>query len=395
MTGTNPANAKALTPAIQIIKKINGYDANVAPVSAVPGTTMRVTFEVSNTGDVALANVVVSDDVIAQAAITCPATTLAIGASMTCTAGLSAPAAGVNHVNTGTATGRPVDPTLGLLGTAVTDTDIATAVGATPGIFVVKMINADDANSAPGVSVAPGARMDITFDVTNTAGVVLTNVQITDDKVAGTAISCPKTVLAIGESMTCVAVLTAPAAAVQHTNTVTALGVPIDPVTGPGTPVSATDVANALPVTPVITVVKRINGDDANTAPGVVTAPGATMQITFEVTNTGPLALQQVTVTDDAVASNAITCPTTSLAVGASMTCTAALPSPEAGVQHTNIGTALERAGDLAGTAASWEKALAIYESLASPSADSIRRWLDRVRKTLGVEKPLMNADER
>ena len=50
---------------------------------------------------------------------------------------------------------------------------------------------------------------------------------------------------------------------------------------------------------------------------------------------------------------------------------------------HTNIGTGLERLGDPAAAAASWEKALAIYESLGSPSAESIRRWLDRVRKAI------------
>ena len=47
----------------------------------------------------------------------------------------------------------------------------------------------------------------------------------------------------------------------------------------------------------------------------------------------------------------------------------------------SNIGVGLERLGDLAGAAASWEKALAIYEALESPSADTMRRWLERVRK--------------
>ena len=50
---------------------------------------------------------------------------------------------------------------------------------------------------------------------------------------------------------------------------------------------------------------------------------------------------------------------------------------------HSNIGSGLERLGDPAGAAAAWEQALAIYESLGSPSADTMRRWLERVRKTL------------
>ena len=47
---------------------------------------------------------------------------------------------------------------------------------------------------------------------------------------------------------------------------------------------------------------------------------------------------------------------------------------------HSNIGSGLERLGDLTGAAAAWERALAIYESLGSPSADTMRRWLERVR---------------
>ena len=47
----------------------------------------------------------------------------------------------------------------------------------------------------------------------------------------------------------------------------------------------------------------------------------------------------------------------------------------------SNIGVGLERLGDLSEAAASWEKALAIYEALESPSADTMRRWLERVRK--------------
>ncbi len=47
----------------------------------------------------------------------------------------------------------------------------------------------------------------------------------------------------------------------------------------------------------------------------------------------------------------------------------------------SNIGSGMERLGDLAGAATAWESALAIYESLDSPSANSMRRWLDRLRK--------------
>jgi hypothetical protein len=346
VSASNSANAKSLNPALELVKKINGYDANIVPVSVIPGTTMVVRFELTNTGDVALAGVAVTDDVITSGAISCPATVLAIAATMTCTASLAAPAARANHMNTATATGRPVDPTTGSRGSAIVDTDIAQAIGASPGIFVVKRINTDDANSAPGVSVAPGATMNISFEVTNTADVILNDVRVTDDKVPTGSITCPKTVLAVGESMMCSATLTAPAAAVQHRNEATAVGTPIDPVTGAGTPVTARDVAYALALQPGILLIKRINGDDANAAPGVLTAPGAEMAITFDVSNLGPFTLDQVVVHDDHVSAAAISCPSTTLAVGAHMSCTATMPSPASGVQHTNIGTASGRPVD-------------------------------------------------
>lgn len=52
---------------------------------------------------------------------------------------------------------------------------------------------------------------------------------------------------------------------------------------------------------------------------------------------------------------------------------------------YSNIGSGLERLADPAGAIAAWEKALAIYETLGSPSADSMRRWIDRARKALAT----------
>jgi uncharacterized repeat protein (TIGR01451 family) len=88
---------------------------------------------------------------------------------------------------------------------------------------------------------------------------------------------------------------------------------------------------------PSISVVKSINGDDANTAPGVIVDPGSTMAVTFLVRNTGNMTLSPVVLTDDTIPAGSISCPNSSLAAGAQMTCTASLPAPAAGVQHTNV----------------------------------------------------------
>lgn len=100
---------------------------------------------------------------------------------------------------------------------------------------------------------------------------------------------------------------------------------------------------NTIPAAPGIQVVKRINGDDANSAPGVSVAPGSSMKITFDVTNTGNVPLSDVIVADDVIGAADIDAPATwdgSLAVGETVTFTATLRAPAAGGKlHTNIAT--------------------------------------------------------
>ena len=81
ITDTDPANAAAANPMIQVVKKINGQDANDATtaVPTVAGATMTVTFEVENTGNTTLIGVTVTDDVIPAGAISCPDSVLDVG----------------------------------------------------------------------------------------------------------------------------------------------------------------------------------------------------------------------------------------------------------------------------------------------------------------------------
>ena len=69
--------------AVQIVKSTNGQDANEAPgPTLVVGSAVTWTYVVTNTGTVPLTNVVVRDD--RNVTVTCPATTVAVGQSMTC-----------------------------------------------------------------------------------------------------------------------------------------------------------------------------------------------------------------------------------------------------------------------------------------------------------------------
>src|SRR5204862_434992 len=63
VTDTDAGNYVGDDPGIQIVNFVNGQDANTAPGPQVPvGSTVTFTYVVTNTGNVPLANVVVSDD---------------------------------------------------------------------------------------------------------------------------------------------------------------------------------------------------------------------------------------------------------------------------------------------------------------------------------------------
>lgn len=120
-----------------------------------------------------------------------------------------------------------------------------------------------------------------------------------------------------------------------------ALGVDVDDVT-----VDQGVIPMVPSAEPAIEIVKYINDDDANTAPGVEVAAGSTMQIRMVVRNTGEVRLDPVVVTDDTIDAADISCPQDSLDIGEEMTCTATYPAPEPGVQHTNVAAVVGTAPD-------------------------------------------------
>jgi hypothetical protein len=222
----------------------------------------------------------------------------------------------------------------------VSDTDDAHAWGdPKPDITITKFLNGLDANTAPGPQIVTGDTVNVSFLVTNSGNTRLDSVTVTDSVVSATAISCPKTSLAIGESMTCTGTFIAPAPLTQHTNIGSVVGTPvladgtrmIDLATGAPVPVVRdTDPAFAASVQPGMYVVKKINGQDANTAPGVLVVSGSSMQVTFTVFNIGSTRLESVTVSDDVIP-GPITCTPTALEPGESATCSATYAAPSVG----------------------------------------------------------------
>lgn len=257
--------AVMLAPGVDIEKSTNGQDADTptGPYVTVGGA-VRWTYVVTNTGDVDLTNVTVTDDQVDAADIDCDGTgsnvipgPLAPEASFTCVATGTATAG--QYENLGTVTG--LDPTQ----VEVSDEDPSHYFGPTPAVDIEKATNGQDADTPTGPLVAVGGEVRWTYVVTNTGNAPLTNVTVTDDLVHAAFIDCADTgsnivpgPLAAGASFTCVATGTAVAGQYANLSTVVGTGpetTDIDGSTVAGVQVTDEDPSHyfGTPVTPATT----------------------------------------------------------------------------------------------------------------------------------------------
>ncbi len=307
------------SPAITVVKSASPSTFSVA------GETIHYRFDVTNSGNVTLNHVKVDDAGLpGLSAITCPHTTLAAGASETCTATYTTTTADLDAgsvTNTATAQGHP--PT-GPHITSPPSTATITASHA-PAITVVK-------SASPTSFSTAGQTIHYRFDVTNSGNVTLSHVKVHDTDLPGlSAITCPHHTLAAGASETCTATYLTTAAdldAGSVTNHATASGKPpAGPpvISGPST---ATITASHAPA---ITVVK-------SASPTSFSAAGQTIHYRFDLTNSGNVTLNHVKVDDAGLPGlSAITCPHTTLAAGASETCTATYTTTTADVDAGSV----------------------------------------------------------
>jgi uncharacterized repeat protein (TIGR01451 family) len=342
-TDTDPSHHFGANPGLSLQKLTNGVDADdpIGPVVPI-GSTVTFTYQVQNTGNETLTDVTVTDDQLADGEIDCGGDgdnvipSLAPGATASCSATITATEG--QYSNIGTVTGTPPG------GPVPTTRDPSHHVGAQPSLTLQKLTNGEDADSAPGVTVAVGDPVTFTYQVTNDGRVDLTNVIVTDDRLAAGAIDCGGdgdnviASLAAGASASCTATITATEG--QYTNVGTVTGTPPAGFTPPTT----TDPSNHTGLRPGIQIEKSTNGEDADTGTGPVVAVGSTVNFSYVVTNTGNVGLSPVFVTDDRLDDSAIVCSGTGvnailfLTPGESQTCTASIVA-EAG-QYANVGTA-------------------------------------------------------
>ncbi len=291
-------------PSISVVKQISGdnntwFDADVPPgISVVIGANVYYRFNVTNTGNVALSNITLTDNTYNLSGAVIPPT-LAPGASFVYYFGPVSALIG-QHTNIATATGQFENVT-------VNDTDNAN-YNAVPVIIVSidveKQISSDnitwiDAESPPGLNVTICSNVYYKFNITNTGNVTLTNITLTDNTYCLKCLHLPSS-LAPGESFVYYfGPITAQSG--QHTNIANA--------TGTYNNVTYTDTDNAnyngtKPVKPSICIVKYVSVDckktwcDANCAPGPIILAGKSVFFKFEIKNTGNVALTNISLAD-------------------------------------------------------------------------------------------------
>jgi uncharacterized repeat protein (TIGR01451 family) len=273
------------------------------------GDNVIYCFNVSNTGDVSLTNVSVSDNIYGS--VTLGTTTLAPGET---TGGT------VTHVvvdsdaplvmNIATATGT--DP----LGGTVTDTDPCTInVAIAPDIKVIK--TASLTGSCPGsdpLNVSIGDTVTYCYNVTNTGDVTLTGVTVNDDLYG--PVTLLNTTLAPGESTEGTVTHTVVESdAPSVTNIATATGT--DPLGG--TVNDTDDCTINVAIQPEVELEK-------SGLPAIV-APGGNVTYTIKYKNTGTVPLHDVVITEH---------------YPKGVTFISASPAPDAGTNNVwTIGTLL------------------------------------------------------
>ncbi|MEU9318970.1 hypothetical protein [Streptomyces sp. NPDC048295] len=290
----------AALPRLNLVKQVSQNPPLPTPVT--PGTKVPYEYVVTNSGNVPLTNVNVTDDRVTG--IMCPKTTLAVGETMTCTGSYTvtrADATAGSVTNTAIAHGRDN-------GTPIESPpdDVTLEVQSGPGVRLEK--SADDTRV-----YEVGDEVTYTYTVTNTGPQELTGLSVTDDRVTG--VTCEATTLAPagqpGDSTTCTGtyrITAADADAGSVTNTATAHGR------------SGGEAVESEPDEVTVLVASQLglhltkSADDTR-----VYRAGDEVTYTYTVTNTGNATLTGVGVTDDLVPN--VTCQATTLAPGAVTTC--------------------------------------------------------------------------
>ena len=319
---TLPVTDTVTVPADQSPAMTVAKSATESSFAAV-GEVIHYSYVLTNTGNVTLTGVTLVDD---KADVSCPGTSLAPGAAMTCTATYTVTQADLDAGSvTNVATGDSEQTE------SVTDTVTVPATQA-PELTVVKSITGGDPFDSVGDVVSYG------FVVTNTGNVRLAGpVSVADDQASDESCPALDTVgngdgfLDPGEQVTCTASYTVTQADLDAGSVTNVASASAD-----GTTSSSDTQTAAATQAPELTVAK--SADESSFA-----AVGEVIHYSYVVTNTGNVTLSGVTLGDD---QDPVTCdpavPVASFAPGATITCSATHEVTQADLDTgsvTNVAT--------------------------------------------------------
>ncbi|MDR6906037.1 putative membrane protein [Agromyces sp. 3263] len=327
-------------PSLSIVKVLVGNADEDGSGTVSVGDSLSYTLTGTNTGDITLTGVVVSDDLTGDSQ-TC-ASVLLLGTCVLSTTHVvtQAEADAGEVVNTGSAVADQVP-------TPVTDVETV-PVPQAPALTLVKSASPSDA-----ASFVPGTEITYSFVVTNSGNVTVENPQVVEVEFTGNgpalAVDCPVTPVLLPQAqMTCTATYTVLQEDVDASgidNTATASG--IDPN---GDEVVSPEDSAPIPVdaAPALTIDKSSSG-------GPFTQAGQVVTYSFLVTNTGNVTVADIAVADDAGpftgsgTLSPVACDATTLLPGATTTCTATYELTQADVDHGSVANTANAQGTAAG----------------------------------------------
>ena len=334
------------------------------------GDTIAYSFTVTNTGDLEIDNIGITDS--KAGSVTCPQPSLASGDSEICTADspytvtAADVTAGSVH-NTATASGT-------VFGSAATETSPPSSTttpttAPAPALRITKSVFPTSVTSA-------GQTVTYSFVVTNTGNVTLTGVAVNEGVFTGTGtmstVSCPPGAasMAPGDQVTCTATYSVTQADIDVgsvVNTADASGT--DPANATVTSPSSTSTLTAI-ADPALTIVKSASpsGTPAFHAGDVIT-------YSFVITNTGNLTITDVAVNEGTFTGtgllSAVSCPAGagSLAPGDQVTCTATYSVTQADMDAGAVSnTATATGEDPGGGTVTSTPSTATFDATASPA---------------------------
>jgi N-acetylmuramoyl-L-alanine amidase len=301
-------SVSTVSPAVDIKTRVEGLDADTPTGPTLPGgSNATFTYEVTNTGDVPLTNVVVTDDngtpgspgddfnPTFTGGDTNSNSQLDLGETWTYSAVRTVVAG--QFIGTGSVTSIYDSE-------SVVDSDLAHYFGAVSGLAIQTLVAGDDADAPTGPVLEVGQSAIFNYEVTNTGNTPLSGVAVTDnngtpgnasddfapDLVGGD--SNANNLLDVGETWTYIAFRFAAPGQYAGAASVTASDVFSQPV-------EATDPTHFFVTFAQVAIEMQVNGDDADSAPGPSFAVGSSATLTYIVMNPGNVALNAVSVLDN------------------------------------------------------------------------------------------------